>query len=487
VEAVRSADHQHPITSHAAAPALFTSPTDGYGEPDDWKMAAAADFFGTSLYAKHAESARPWPYWMLAAGLDFERSAGHSFDKGFWIGELQAGQGVTGMRIALPVTAHDERYWMWQVISHGAREIAVYAWYPMSSGFESGGYGLINLDGALTDRAKAAGATAQVIERNAAEINSSRPAAAQVAVLYDRLSYMVGGTEPSLSKLGNAERDSLMGIYRAFYEAQIPVDFVHPDAVERDRLSQYRILFLPYAVMLSSRVAEEVKQYVAQGGVAVAEARLAWNNARGYASLIIPGFGLDRVFGAREELIRPDANPRLIIQPAAGLPGLKAEDSVDTASFEEDLQPLGQAQVVARFPDGKVAMVRTRYGRGAAILIGSFAALSYQRKHDPSTQRLFLSLARLAGVTREVRVSGTGTSEVEVRRLTSRLEQFLFVFNHATSAADTTISLRLPWRPKSAQDLIQDQSVRFRMDGPETVLHRNLVPDAIWVVRLARD
>ncbi|MDE3181478.1 MAG: beta-galactosidase, partial [Acidobacteriota bacterium] len=137
VDAIRSADHAHPITSHAAAPALFTSPMDGYGEPDDWKMSSSADFFGTSLYPMHSESVRPWPYWMLSAGLDFTRSAGLSSGKAFWIGELQAGQGATGMRIAQPVTAHDVVYWMWESVAHGAREIAIYAWYPMSSGFES--------------------------------------------------------------------------------------------------------------------------------------------------------------------------------------------------------------------------------------------------------------------------------------------------------------------------------------------------------------
>ena len=156
VDAVRTADRTHPITSHAAAPALFTSPMDGYGEPDDWKMASNADFFGTSLYPMHSESAKPWSYPMLAAALDFERSPGISSGKAFWIGELQAGQGTTGMRIPEPVTARDVECWMWQAVAHGAKEIAVYAWYPMSSGFESNGYGLIqsrwNFDGPRSQR-----------------------------------------------------------------------------------------------------------------------------------------------------------------------------------------------------------------------------------------------------------------------------------------------------------------------------------------------
>src|SRR5215471_9890210 len=305
VDAIRSMDASHPITSHAAVPGLFTSPTDGYGEPDDWKMSARADFFGTSVYPKHSESTKPWSDLMLAAGLDFSRSAGHSYNKGFWIGELQAGQGATGMRIADPVNGHDEQYWMWQVLAHGAREIAVYAWYPMSSGFESNGYGLINLDGTLTERARGAGRTVNAITRHGPEILDSTPAPAQVAILYNRLSYMVGGSEPSLSKLGNAERDSLLGLYSAFFEQNIPVDFVHPVDVIGNRLGQYKILFLPFPVMLSREVAEGVKQYVQVGGTAVAEGRLGWNDARGFASDMIPGAGLAELFGARESVIKP--------------------------------------------------------------------------------------------------------------------------------------------------------------------------------------
>jgi len=486
VDGIRSADRSHPITSHAAVPGLFTSPADGYGEPDDWKMAGNADFFGTSLYPKHSESTVPWSYWMLSAGLDFARSAGHSFGKGFWIGELQAGQGSTGMRIVDPVTARDEEYWMWQVIAHGGKEIAIYAWYPMSSGFESNGYGLINLDGTLTDRAQAAGSTAQVIERHAGGIDRAQPVTAEVAILYDRLSYLVGGSQPSLSNLGNAERDSLLGVYRAFFENQIPVDFVHPAALPGDNLNQYRIVFLPYPVMLFESVAEQVKRYVAQGGTAVAEARLAWNDERGFASPVIPGFGLDEIFGAREKLIRPEAESQLVIQPAANLPGLKPGDSIAVAAFEEDLLSLPGAQVLARFPGGEAAMVEKAYGRGKAILVGSFAGLAYQRKHDRSTGELFLSLAQTAGVAPEVLVSGPGTSELEVRRLASADQQFVFVFNHASVTADAGISLRVPWKVNRAKDLVGNQDVPVQVRGSETVLKKNLAPGAIWVIGLER-
>jgi beta-galactosidase len=484
VNSIRSADATHPITSHAAVPGLFTSPTDGYGDPDDWKMAATADYFGTSLYPKHAASTRPWPFPMIAAGLDFTRSSGHSYGKGFWIGELQAGQGVTGMRIAEPVVPHDLEFWLWQVLSHGARQISIYAWYPMSSGYESNGYGLINLDETLTERARAAGHVAQIIARNAADIRQCTPAAAEVGILYNRLSSMVGGAQPSLSKLGNAARDSLEGLHRAFFEDQIPVDFIHPEDILQNRLSQYKIVFLPFPVMLSKNVGEGVAHYIENGGTVVAEARLAWNDERGFSSDRVPGFGLDEVFGAREKLIRPVEQVKMLIAPDANLPGLKPGDAVRAEAFEEDLDPSSQARVLARFANGEAAVVRKTYGKGKAILVGSFAALSYQRQHDPSTKRLFLALAHAAGVAPEVAVSGPGTDEIEVRRLTSDRVQILFAFNHAKTPAQAAIRLKLPWTGARARDLNRESEVPVRVSGGHALLEKNLAAGEIWVLRL---
>jgi beta-galactosidase len=475
VDAIRSADKSHPITSHAAAPGLFTSPTDGYGQPDDWKMSASADYFGTSLYPKHSQSTRPWPYQMLAAGLDFTRSAGHSFGKGFWIGELQAGQGATGMRIAQPVTSHDEEFWIWQAVSHGAREFAIYAWYPMSSGFESNGYGLINLDGTITPRAKAAGNVAKAIARHASDLLGAQPAQAQVAILYNRLSYMVGGTQSSLSKLGNAERDSLMGYHRAFFEQQIPVDFVHTGDVVHDKLGQYKILFLPYPVMLSKNVAEGVKRYVQSGGTVVAEARLAWNDERGFASDVIPGFGLDQVFGAKEKLIRPDTKPHIAMENGQTVVG---------DAYAEELEPLGGARVLGHFANGAPAVVEHSSGKGKAILIGSFAALAYHRDPANPNKEFFISLAKGAGVSPEVTVSGPGASELEVRRLVSSRKQVVFAFNHSKNETHATLSLKMPWQVRRANLLTDESAVPFQVQNGQTVFRKNLAGGEIWVFGL---
>jgi beta-galactosidase len=486
VEAIRRADTGHFITSHAAVPGLFTSPTDGYGEPDDWKMAANADFFGTSLYPKHSGSTRPWPYAMIAAGLDFTRSSGRSYGKGFWIGELQAGQGVTGMRIADPVDAHDEEFWLWKVLSHGARQIAVYAWYPMNSGYESNGYGLINLDGTLTDRSRAAGRVAQAIARNARDLLASQPAPAQVAILFNRLSYMVGGAEPSLSKLGNAERDSLMGLHRAFFEQQIPVDFVHPQDVVQNKLASYKILFLPFPVMLSRELAQAVTRFIRNGGTVVAEARLAWNDERGFSSEVVPGFGLAEVFGAREKVIRPVERTEIHMEASSGLPGLKEGEAVVGEAFEEDLEPQAGARVLARFSNGQPAIIENSYGQGKAILVGSFLGLAFQRQQKASTKQLLLALARAAGVATQVEVSGPGTTETEVRRLVGERAQFLFAFNHSPKPASASLALRSPWPVNEVRNVVDDRVVAFRQSEGRVILQKELAGGETWVLRLER-
>jgi beta-galactosidase len=150
--------------SHAAGVGLFASPHHWEGQSDDWTMARQVDFYGTSFYPKHSAFVDRDPAWR-AALFDFTRS--FAFDQGrqgFWVGELQGGFGTISVNVSPTVTPDDLRVWTWTALSRGAKAISYYAWYPMSSGYESGGFGLNNLDGTITERAKVAGSIAQVVD-----------------------------------------------------------------------------------------------------------------------------------------------------------------------------------------------------------------------------------------------------------------------------------------------------------------------------------
>ena len=428
-----------PISSHSDAPAVLLSPLSGFGNPDDWWMTRAVDSYGTSIYPRHASSTGPWSPVRLMSALDGIRSAAGA--KGWWIGELQAGQGATGVRVGTPVTPEDVRLWGWAALSRGARSISYYAYYPMSSGYESNGYGLIDLDGRVTDRAKAAGSFAATVSKNAALFAAARPRRAEVAVLYNRLAYMVGGNTVAP---GTTVRNSMIGFYRAMFERNIPVDFVHVDDITAGRTSQYKVIYLGTPLMLSRGAATALGDYVKAGGTLISEARPAWNDDRGFANPVIPGEGLDELFGAREtELRSPEQITMIGADDLAGpLSSLRGQP-IQGQTFEEHLQPArGDVHVLARFAGGAAAITDARRGRGRAVLVGTFPAAAYEQDQARAAGAgaLLKALVESAGVRPDVPIS-TAAGFAEARILDSGAATILIAINHDTAPHGITLQL----------------------------------------------
>ncbi len=367
--AIRDGGSNHITTSHAAVSAITQSPRNGTGSPDDFYMADEVDYYGTSIYPKHNRPAAHWPYWRIMSMMEFQRSA--NLHKGGWyVGELQAGPGTIGLWLSEPVTPEDHRLWAWSAIAYGAKGINMYAYYPMSSGYESGGYGLINLDGTLTERARHAGTIAQVVDRNQDLLIKSRPVPAKVGIVYNRLTQLVGGPRGG----GDNYHDHLVGYYRVLAEQNVPVEFVHARDVEAGNLDGYELLIVPYPLMMTHAAADGIRKFVERGGYAVAEARLAWNDERGYASEVIPGLGLHEVFGVREQDAWMTDEVELQVagveHPAfARLNGEEALRGVGFANTVSTLSP--DANVLATI-NGEPAVVASRYGQGETLFIGSF-------------------------------------------------------------------------------------------------------------------
>lgn len=120
------------------------------------------------------------------------------------------------------------------------------------------------------------------------------------------------------------------------------------------------------------------------------------------------------------------------------------------------------------------------------MLAGSFLGLSYDREHADPTKSLLLSLAKAAGVSSEVEVSGPGTLEVEVRRLVNSDAQLLFAFNHGQTPAEAAISVRLPWPVGQARNLDDDRILKTQENGGRTILRETLAGGQVLVVRFQR-
>ena len=370
-------------------------------------MTRVVAYWGRSFYPKHSFPVGRDAAWRGAL-LDFTRSATNG---AWWVGELQAGFGTVALRVSSTVTPLDLRTWMWSAIARGAKGVNVYAWYPMSSGYESGGFGLINLDGTITERARAAGAVAKVVDANRDLFLNAHPAKADVAIVYNPLSYMVGGRRPQSApgaqgEVGNnIERNSMLGSYRALFPTNVPVDFVHIDDIASHH---YKLIIIPYPLMLSEPAARALREFVRNGGALVAEARLAWNDERGRAKEVIPGFGLNEVCGCRETAIQTTPSGKVDLD--LWFKGIVYQESQ-------------QGNAIAHFADGSGAIVTSTFGKGRMMTIGTFLGAAYEADRDEKLAAFIRSMLGWAGL------QGGGEppqSKVEIRTLESERTRVVF-------------------------------------------------------------
>ena len=492
-EAVKKVIPDRIATSHAASPSLFTSPAGGDGNPDDWLMAGQVDYWGTSFYPKHSSPVGRDVAWRGAL-LDFVRSACYTQQKGFYIGELQAGFGTIGVRIGSTVTAEDERIWIWSALARGAKGINMYAWYPMNSGYESGGYGLIQLDGTLTERAKAAGDIARLVDNHQALFLEAQPTPAEVAIVYNPLSYMVGGRQPvpgpgAQSEFAGIERNSLLGIYRALMPSNVPVDFIHIDEIANGKAGRYKLILLPYPLMIPQAAGKGLADYVRDGGTLMTEARLAWNDERGRAREIIPGAGLHEVTGCREASVQQTPSGKIEMQIVAydeSIPLLRPGDKMEGGGYEEILQPISKsARVIAKFGSGDPAIIASSYGKGKVISVGSFLGALYEADRDIQVAKFLTGLMEWAGVSRPIEVTGSEREQsIEVRTMDAGKEKLAFVFNHGGTAAEPSVRIKLAAGSYVARDLMTGNPVPAPYEEGRLILKKRLNPSEVWVVQI---
>lgn len=488
-EVIRRVDH-HITTSHSAVPSVLTLPIDEQGSPDDWLMARSVDIWGTSLYPKHVGAKETQAPSFRSAMLSSTRSACDANNAPYWLGELQGGHGYVGM-FAAHMTEADARSYTWHSLAHGAKGLCFYAWHPMSSGYESAGFGLAHLDGTPSERAIAAGAIARMVGQRMELFYRSKPPQAQAAICWDVYANMMWTC--MRQPWHYIPSRSYIGAYRALYQAHVPADFVHVDEIAAGKLQRYRVLYLPFAFMLTRRAAEQIGAFVAEGGVALAEARTAWNDERGYCGLAVPGFGLEQVFGCRERgtqgVEENTPIPIRIVRAHPLLPLLRPGDVLVGSRFQEALEPLtDNAVVIGEFEDGSPAIVAHRHGQGWAVFVGTLLSLAFYRFQDANSGKLLQGLLQAAGVEPPVKVTGVPEGvDIEPRLLEGvrddgRPYAIFFAFNHSAQELEPGFELKALADRCEVIDLATGEAVPHRIWDGRLGLRPRLRPTEVWVV-----
>ncbi len=444
--AIRKVDKTHLITAHAVGASLFQSPHVGAGATDDFLMARPLDYYGVSIYPKHNHPQSAWSVTTLRTVMDFTRSANR--EKGGWyVGELQAGLGTIALQVSDPVTSDDHRIWAWSAIAKGAKGVNIYAYYPMSSGYEAGGYGLINLDGTLTERAVNAGQIADVVNRNQQLFLNATPVKAEIGIVYNPLTQMVGGMQRR--DFPAALSQSLIGYFQTFANHNIPVDFIHREHLENRDFSQYKLIVIPYPIMFTREAASGLRAFVENGGYVLTEARMGWNDDRGYASEIIPGLGMHDIFGVRENEIKMRESIEFTVKyenhPA--MQGLEKGSKLMGSLYVESLSMLDNkdVKILATTEEGQPAIVSTLYGKGESMLVGTYMGMANFQEFNSNNDKFFINLLNWANIERPFTTSldGRTSDQVEVRLQDTKNGYLVFIINHSVRSEEIDINLTM--------------------------------------------
>jgi beta-galactosidase len=459
--AVKTIDAAHAVTSHAPNPSpVFRTLADATDASDDYLMKDAVDYFGTSFYPRLTSPDRDFPLERRALVMDAVKSV--TGGRGFYVGELQAGFGVHGVIAGSPVTPSDLELQAWGLVARGAKAISFYAYYPMSTGYEAGGYGLINLDGTATERSRRAGASARIIHANADLLLAASPQPADVAIVFNPLVPLLGGEQAYGDRRGIHR--AVAGYHRMFFERNVAVDLPSAREITTASLARYKLVIVPYPLLMTRAMAGALEGYVRGGGRLFVEARPGWQDERGHAEPILPGFGWHAMLGVRETEVLP-VKQATVTWAGASFAG--------TGFVERFAAVAPDARVVASFDDGAPAAYERAHGLGRVIILGTFAGernATDPVAHHPLADRLL----DWAGVARP---SLTSSSFVEVRRMSAPAGECVFLFNHGTQAARVDWDVALGRAPRRVRELLTDAAVesgsgRLRVSGempPESV------------------
>ena len=504
-ETVRQIDPWHVVASHSDIPCLMTLPRANQGAPDDWRMAKVVDIWGTSFYPKHVGAKETNDPALRSAELSQIRSSCAAVGKPYWLGELQGGHGYVGM-FAAEATAQDESEWTWQPISHGAKGLCYYAWHPMNRGYESAGFGLANLDGTPSERALVAGAAAKIVTANMDLFLEAEPVAAETAILYNvNANVMWTNMREKSSYLPSR---SLLGAYRSLFEENIPVDYLHLEEIEAGQLCKYKVLYMPFSLTFTAKAAAAVGQFVHSGGTVIAEARTAWNDEHGVCGEIIPGFGLSEVFGCREVGVysTPQINmaheeqviPITVTENFNGFSWLQSGAQLAGYGVRQTLEVTSPSAVVlAKFNDGRPAIVGNRYGKGVAILVGTFLSFTAETLRVRHNLNFLKEFALGAGVRRPVRVEPEehhGMIEVRLlRTVSSPASSLIFLFNHYAEEREVRVTVKLERTRVDGDtrgqlyDLAAENGVPADWGKDYLRFTRRLKSGEVWVARIVAD
>lgn len=411
VERIREADPECTVVSHGLPMTVGGMAT---LLTDDWRNAERVDVYGLSSF----------PLWFgwddVETFRTYDMVRCSSRGKRFWAAEMQAGPSGEGLVHSASPHPKDIRLWNWMALAAGATGVLYWQWRPELLGPESPGFGLTNLDGSPCDRTAVASEFA-AFTSSRTDLFDYRPVKGEIAIAVLPESQMFTYiSDRKAEKYVQAVR----GAHRAFAEVGYQVDFA-----KVDDLDGYRLVYLPFPLEIESETARKLRDYVENGGILISEACPALFGDHGYVQIPNPGYGLDKVFG-----VTAPTGPESISEPAPRF--VWAGKELAAVVHCQRLAVEG-GRPMAGWPGGGAAMVENEFGRGKAVIIGTYPGISCDRGCK-AAGKLLVDLAAYLGVLPN---ASSGHSKVWVRLHWHESAAIAYVVNMADADLAVTLAL----------------------------------------------
>lgn len=439
-EIIRRLDPRHKITAHGV----------GALTEIEWRTVDEVDSYGYTWVASRHGNAP----WMQFQAVDLVRGAARG--KPFWHAEATGGPlWLQPQVLNRPLDdgrssdEKDVRVWSMIDMTAGATGILFTRWRPLLDGPLFGAFGPMGMDGSVTPRAEMAGRLARWTNAHPA-LWQSPPVRGDVGIVFvqESLDFASiqgtgggGGRGAAAAEGSNGYVQDAEGAYQAFFDSNIQADFVSIDDIGR-----YPVIYLPYPEMLTQATADKLRAYVARGGRLISEGCPGYFGDGGTAGTVQPNLGLDQVFGARETYVQftPDLLGKLSLQVQG--------HAIGGQYFLQEYRLAG-GQAAGQYANGHLAAVEHAWGKGRALLVGTFPGGSYFRNHAPGTREFFAGLLAWAGVRPQLQCSDP---DVQARLHRGPGGTYLWVVNPTRTARTVRISLPAPFG--RAVDLWQESN-----------------------------
>lgn len=394
IRIVKDLDIQHPVMVHTVPIPYFNMVN---ACCDDYQMARLCDMYGNSIGNE--------PYMAVMA-------SNASGDKMAISAEMHIIGGETFLRTPIRTYKDFKRY-IYTPLAHGIKGFLYWQYRPERCGKEGPAWGLTTMAGQDHRNLEYAKRIGHKLEKYSDILLSAKPLKGKIVLVKDNQNEIFSWCADNDTEI---YFQSILGAFDAFYTLNYQADIKSTEQLLEEGIGDYSLVYYPFPYYMTKPVAQMLQEYVRNGGVLVSEAFFgAYQGEVNLHSEIVPGFGFNEIFGAREEYSysaktltaayggqwsreNRDKN-RIplyggIFQEKYDFTGYYFLESFVTDKGSGIGQTCGEAPMIM--------MTENKFGSGKAILCGTMLGASYYTYKEDGTLRMFEEMAMLAGVAKNV-------------------------------------------------------------------------------------